>query len=152
MPTESKTSPRRISAKERQRQALELRKAGATYQKIADTLNYKNPSGAAQAVMSAMMQIIEEPAKEVLKLELERLDAILLSIWKAISQGHLSAIDRGLKIMERRARYLGLDAPVKQDNSLDGIIKIQIVTPSREEEYDFEKEELMGNNGNQDTD
>ena len=79
---------------------------------------------------------MSKPAKEVLKLELERLDAILLSIWKAISQGHLGAIDRAIKIMERRTRYLGLDAPVKQDHFLDGNITIEIIMPLLDEEKD----------------
>lgn len=110
---ESKTSPRRISIRERQQKALEYRKAGFTYQKIADQLNYKNASCAEHAVKAAMDRITEQPAKEVRKLELERLDAILTTLWAQVAKGHLGAVDRVLKIMDRRARYLGLDMPVK---------------------------------------
>jgi len=108
---ESASSPRRIQAKERQRQALELRKAGATYEDIASKLRYASATGAHKAVVRAMQAIIEEPAQEVRKIEIERLDRMLLSVWGQVRDGNLGAIDRVLRIMERRARLLGLDAP-----------------------------------------
>jgi hypothetical protein len=53
-------------------------------------------------------------ADEVRTLELERLDRFLSYLWDKIEQGDPVAIDKGLKIMDRRAKYLGLDAPIKQ--------------------------------------
>lgn len=61
-----------------------------------------------------MGKLIRPVADEVRTLELERLDKFLLALWDKIEQGDPIAIDRGLKIMDRRAKYLGLDAPVKQ--------------------------------------
>jgi len=54
-----------------------------------------------------------ETAEEIRRLELERLDAMLFAIGPEVRKGSYGAIDRALKIMERRARLLGLDAPVK---------------------------------------
>jgi hypothetical protein len=142
---ESKTSERRIKAREKQGKALEYRKGGVTYQKIADLLGYKTPTGAEKAVKAALDRITEAPAKQVRKLELERLDAILTSIWGQIAKGHLGAIDRAIKIMERRARYLGLDTPLKQEHFLDGNINIEITTPEKtKKEFSI--------NGNKDSD
>jgi len=109
--SESKTSKRRIKAVERQRDALELRKAGATYQQIADQLRFRGPSGAYKSVMSALKKTLQEPARDVRLLELSRLDALYVEVYRMARQGVLGAVDRCLRIMERRARLMGLDAP-----------------------------------------
>jgi len=79
---ESKTSPRLISATERQRLALELRKAGATYESIARELGYRNRAGSAAAVKTALQKMLQQPAEEVRTLEVARLDALLLAMWR----------------------------------------------------------------------
>ncbi len=117
MAGESKTSARRLAANAKQQQALELRKAGATYETIAQSLGYSSPSGAYQAIESAMKRTLQEPADDLRRLEIERLNAMLLSIWPSVRQGNYGAIDRALRIMERTAKLLGLDAPAKQEIS-----------------------------------
>lgn len=111
--SESKTSKRMLEAIEQQMKALELRKAGKSFPAIAAALGYKGPAGAYRAVMSAIKRTMQEPADEVRKMELERLDALWEKTWKwAIELDEPKAVDRALKLMERRAKYLGLDAPV----------------------------------------
>ncbi len=113
MPGESKTSPRIIKAREKHAEALQLRKEGKSYQAIADKLGYADPSGAMLAVKNALDRITLEDAEDVKKMELERLNQMLESLdWK-LAMGDYNAIDRALRIMDRRARYLGLDAPTK---------------------------------------
>ena len=104
-----------VQSLDRQLKALELRKAGVNYQQIADTLGYANPSGAFKAVERALKALQKEPASELLALELERLDAMLVAIAPAVRAGNFGAIDRALKIAERRAKLLGLDAAAKLD-------------------------------------
>lgn len=111
-------SERRRASLEKQRQALELRKAGVGYRQIADRLGYEGPAGAHYAVTAALKRTIQEPADEVRRLELERLDTLLVGLWaQAVATkdkpANPLAVDRVLKIMARRAAYLGLDAPVK---------------------------------------
>jgi len=122
---ESKTSIRRLQAVERSKQALELRKGGASFPEIARALGYAAPAGAYQAVMSALRKTLKEPAEEVRTLEVARLDAMLLALWAQVKQGNQGAIDKALKVEERRARLLGLDAPTK----------IAPTNPSGEQEY-----------------
>jgi hypothetical protein len=50
-------------------------------------------------------------------LELQRLDALYLKAWEAVEEGDLPSIDRCLRIMERRAKLLGLDAAEKIEHS-----------------------------------
>ena len=97
--------------KERQARALELRKAGLTYQQIADALGYGSHSAAQKAIQSGLKAIIREPAEELRTLELERLDKMLASHWPAVTKGHVRSTEVALRIMERRAALLGLDAP-----------------------------------------
>ena len=115
--SESKTSVRRLEAIERQRQALEMRKAGHSYPAIATALEYASTSGALKAVTSALTRTLQEPADEVRQLELTRLDAMLAAIWGRVEDGELPAFDRAQDIMKRRAALLGLDMPTKVENS-----------------------------------
>lgn len=102
---------------ERRMQALELRKAGATYDQIAKTCGYTDRTYAYKAVQTCIKNLIRERSSEVVTIEIERLDAMLLSIWSKVKDGDVAAIDRAIKIMERRAKLLGLDAPIKNEVS-----------------------------------
>lgn len=99
--------------------ALEMRKAGATYAHIAQVLNITE-TAARKAVLRALARLnekVSESAEEVRRLELERLDALLAALWGKAQAGDGAAIDRVLRIMERRARLLGLDAPERIEQS-----------------------------------
>lgn len=125
-PKRSQTHPAFIVARERGEQALQLRKEGLTYTEIAEKLGL-TPSGVSGAIKAAMDRITREPAEEVLKLELARLDelykharlralGLVRQRQKGVSvMGQLDAIDSCLKIMQRRARLLGLDSPDKTE-------------------------------------
>lgn len=122
MPTESKTSTRRTVARQRELDALELRKAGATYSQIGDQLGITE-QGAYAAVVRSLKRIVEQTSEEaaaVRTLEIERLDRLFLAAYRQAKEGHLGAIDRCVRLMERRAKLLGLDAPVKQDVTSGG--------------------------------
>lgn len=106
-------SPNRIAARERARKALELRKAGAQYVDIATALGYADHSGARRAVERALARLTAEPAAELRQIEVLRLDRMLQALWEQAVKGNQGAIDRVLKIAERRAKLLGLDAPEK---------------------------------------
>lgn len=107
MGNSAKRDQRKIATEEQARQALELRKAGASYDKIAQALGFADRSGAYYCVKNAIKQISKEPAQDVLALELERLDAMQMSYWQK-SRVDPKAAALVLQIMDRRARYLGL--------------------------------------------
>jgi hypothetical protein len=130
MGNSAKRDARAAEQAEKRRKALELRKAGATYEQIADQLKLPNKSVSYKLVKAAIKAIIREPAEEVLRLELERLDAMLLGCWSRAKTGDSAAIDRALRIMERRAAYLGLDAPKRNEHTgKDGAPLVGEVTP-----------------------
>jgi hypothetical protein len=67
--TVTKGAVNRISVADRQRQALELRRAGATLQQIADRLGFAHPSGAANAIASGLKKTLQAPADELRALD-----------------------------------------------------------------------------------
>lgn len=137
----------------RRRQAIDMRMGGASYQKIADELGYTSRGAACQDVTRALEQAVAEQTQSVeayREEELQRLDELLAEAWIILKRQHvtvshgrliyddrtgepllddgptLSAIDRILKIQERRAKFLGLDAPTRVEaitiDSLDAQI------------------------------
>lgn len=114
---ETKTSVRKITGIERENRALEMRKSGCTYLQIGNDLGITQ-QGAHKAVMRALKKLNEkivEDAGPVRRLELERLDRMLMAIWDKVEAGNFTAIDRALAIAARRAKLMGLDEPEVHD-------------------------------------
>ena len=117
LPSPSKPPRRKdANAAERARRALELRKAGATYDAIARQVGYANRNGAYQAIQRELQRTLQEPADDLRMLEVERLNDLYRAMAPKALSGDTWSVDRCLKIMERRAALLGLDAP-KMDAS-----------------------------------
>lgn len=99
-------------AAERREKALEARKAGFTYQAIGDSLGISRQA-AHKSVMEALRIIndkIAEAAEEVRTIELERVDALFKIAYQQALKGRRGAIADCIRLMDRRAKYLGLDA------------------------------------------
>jgi hypothetical protein len=120
-PNGNMSNARAVRAALREQQILEMRLAGRTFRQIADALGYKTVSGAYSALQRALARTIQEPADAVRRLEVERLDRMIELLWAdahdpaARPGARLFIFDRILAVMDRRARYLGLDAPQKVD-------------------------------------
>lgn len=109
----SPTGPRMIEAQRKAYEAVDLRSAGMTYSAIAAHLGYTNEGAAYKAVLRALKQSIPETTEIVRTIEVRRLDSMFRALYPAALRGDRLAIDRCLKIMERRAGLLGLDAPLR---------------------------------------
>lgn len=99
-----------VLAEDRRVKALDLRKAGATYQQIAAELGMSK-EGARQSVkvaLSDLQAVCAELAEEVRQIESERLDAMTLGLWDRARRGDVPAVQAVLKVMDHRARLLGL--------------------------------------------
>ena len=105
---------------EKERQVLELRRAGATYDECARATGYATPQGAYLAYQRALKRtLVEAGADEARQTELDRLDRLQRAVWPKAMNGDIQAINSVLRIFDRRARYLGLDAPIRQEIKLD---------------------------------
>lgn len=87
----------------RRAKALELHLAGATYDAIAQAVGYASRSGAHKAVQEALAGLGRPAAgSEVADAAIARLDAMLTGLWPKARRGDVQAIDRVLRIEERR--------------------------------------------------
>lgn len=107
---------------EKERKALELRRAGITYDVIAERTGYSDRSAARKAVQRALKRTLAGPAKELRDLEADRLDRLQAGLWAEAAKGHLGSVDRILKIMDRRARLLGLDIEAERIEATRGLV------------------------------
>jgi DNA-binding CsgD family transcriptional regulator len=111
----SKARARRIQTVQNQEKAVELRKRGLTYRAIAQQLGMSAPA-VHKAVLKAMraVRVKQDQDAEIVKtMELENLDRLQLAAWPGAMEGNHLLIDKILKVMERRAKLMGLDAPTK---------------------------------------
>lgn len=109
----------KLAAADRRLRALELRKAGATLHQIAAQtgVSHEQSRKDLQRAMADLLAEQNASAEELRALELERLERLHIALWKQATDGHHGAIDRLLRIAERRAKLLGLDAPTKTETS-----------------------------------
>ena len=108
----SSTSAARVGRSSRAGQALELRKGGLTFRQIGQRMGFSEQR--AHTLVTEELQRLNtqraEAADAVTRLEVERLDSLLAAVWPQAMKGVLTAIDRVLAILARRAKMLGIDA------------------------------------------
>jgi hypothetical protein len=98
---------------DRELAVVELRREGKTWQQIAEVVNYATAMGAWKAYQRACQRTLQEPTDEARRIELDRLDALQRTYWEPAVEGNLRAADFVLRVIDRRARILGIDAPQK---------------------------------------
>lgn len=138
----SSTSPSAARAALIESEALRLRLKGLSYDDIVEELDkvgvkgatFNNVRGAVKRAMSRLRREAAESAQEVMELELARLDALFLAAMQAVTHGDVGAIDKAVKVMERRSKYLGLDAEAKVRITRDDGPKV--LTPEQLAELD----------------
>lgn len=99
---------KRIERASRRAEAFALRRNGVSTAAIAQHLGV-HPRTVSTWIREAIQAIPEEAMAAIRAMELERLDAILAPQMRLALAGDGFAVDRVLRIMERRARLLGLD-------------------------------------------
>lgn len=98
----------------REAHVLRLRATRMTFDRIAEQTGYADGSGAYKAFRRAMQATIQEPADELRRIELESLDQLYRSALPRALGGNMRAMENCLRIQERRARLVGLDAPQRR--------------------------------------
>ena len=103
---------RNLESAQKTAQALRMRSEGCGYAEIGKVLGISTQA-AWKRVSCGLDELVTDAAEVALAFELARLDSLQLAIWPQATSGDCRAIDRVLRIMERRAKLLGLDSPVK---------------------------------------
>lgn len=108
--------------------ALRLRREGYEWAYIGEQLG-SSPQNAHHIVKKALENQIAEEATGLRALEAARLDDMMLALYtlatrndpdQPMTRMQLEAVDRVLRIMERRAKLLGLDAPTQTQVDIGG--------------------------------
>ncbi|KAB7850133.1 hypothetical protein [Streptomyces mobaraensis] len=110
---------------ERRTKAIAMRLAGVDFETIAERLGYASRGAATKDLIRALeIRHAEQGAQaEVLRsVEAQRLDRLQAAAWALALQGDLKAIETVVRIIDRRCRLLGLDAPARMEVlSIDAI-------------------------------
>ena len=94
-------------------EVVKLRRGGLTWDLIAERVGYAFPSAAHAAYQRAAQRVVAEDIEAIRQVETERLDLAQSAIWGKVLQGDNPSIANLLRIMERRAKLLGLDQPTR---------------------------------------
>lgn len=117
-PAASRTSPASVHANtETMVKAAQLRASGASFREIGKALNI-DFTWARDLVIRALEQATYESADVMRTQEGERLNRMQRAVWQQALAGDVPAVNTVLKIMERRAKLFGLDAPVKVETDI----------------------------------
>ena len=111
--------------------ALELAQEGWSYAAIAETLTAElgaqygttSKTRAFQLVKEALDEAVEArkaEAERIIALELMRLNEMTIGVFPMAKGGNTLAVTAMLSIMDRRARYLGINAPTKTVSEVTG--------------------------------
>lgn len=109
MATKGERFKKKLDKAERTKRALELRAMSYEFGEIAEDLGISR-TAAFNLVDGALKALPMEAAKELQRLEVLRLDKMLRGLADKANAGDLQAVDRAVRIQERRAALLGLDA------------------------------------------
>src|SRR3954452_13754623 len=94
--------------KERRTRAVELVLNGHTYQQVADQMGYANRGTVYRIVQETLRARQADSIDELRQLEMSRLDALQATYWSNALSGDSVATAVVLKVMEQRAKLLGL--------------------------------------------
>ena len=127
---------RTLEGAQRDAESARLRSRGLSLRQVAEQLGYAGPSGAYKAVQRALAAVPVEAAEEMRRMQLEQLNSLGRRAFEVLEREHsliapsgrivvhngqpltdcrpvLKAIGSLLKVMEREAKLMGLDAPTR---------------------------------------
>lgn len=131
---------RKAEAKKRAEQALELRKAGVTYAKIAEMVGFSSAGAAKNSIDKYLRDAQFEAAKDVVLIDLQRLDEYQMRCTERLrNTGDLGQIDRLMRIMQMRYNILGVNeettAELQQHFGLNVVNKGVMVVQGSEQDF-----------------
>ena len=109
----------RAPSTDKDSRVLELRRAGLTWQRIAEEVGYADHSGAHRAYQRAIRDNSQQGSDELLRQELDRLDRLQVAAWPQAMKGDAASMSMILKIIEQRVKLLGLTADIKVADAPD---------------------------------
>lgn len=125
---------KRELTRQKAKKAYQLRQAGASWWDIAEELKVSEPQvrkSVAELINDAADTVDYYERRQVLSLELNRLDALQQAVWADAMDGKVTAVQAALSIMDRRAKWLGFAEPPEQQSAT----ATTIVVPNDSKSY-----------------
>lgn len=108
-----------IKSREIRAKAFELRKMGLSLEAVGQQLGVSRQR--AHKLISQSLAELDalntQTLNELREMDLARLDDALLQMMVQVKCGNQGAVDRMIRILERRAKLMGLDAPARTEMS-----------------------------------
>lgn len=147
---------RTLEGAERDAEAARLQARGMSLRQIAQRLGYADQSGASKAVARALAAVPVQGVDELRRVQCDQLDYLTAKALEVLEAKHyahsthgelvygpngevlvdsaptLNAIDRLVRIFERRAKLMGLDAPQRHEVTTLDYLDAQIRAASAE--------------------
>ena len=103
----------------RQQRALDMRMLGFSYRAIAKVCKVTEGTSYSdvQSAIASLDAIKKDKAERLRELELIRLDHMTQRLAADVNRGDTKAITTEVRIMDRRAKLLGLDEPTRAEVS-----------------------------------
>ena len=116
-PAEGGSTTRELIQWERSAMVLDLYKRGMTMRATAEELNCTESQvgNDIRSYIDELRRMGLQSAAQYRQVQLERIQDSVRAIWPMVLAGRMEAINTLIKLMEREARLLGLDAPTKVD-------------------------------------
>jgi len=99
----------------REHECIRLRRTGMTFDEIAIAVGYANSGGAQKAYERGMGRLVHDDVKAERARMMDQLDMMLNAHWARSMAGNPDHTNTVLRVLERRARLLGLDMPIRTE-------------------------------------
>ena len=109
--TPPQNTAKTINIAQRRRDAVELRKAGATFDRIAEALGYNDGQAARRDVNKFVKDQGQDTKDEMTRLVMEQFGHQEMLLWRRMQKGDLAAFDRWFKLKQEIIKLYGLSAP-----------------------------------------
>jgi hypothetical protein len=134
-PPAPRTGPKEIIRAARTARILEARLRGSSLVAIGRQENI-SLQRTHRIIADELERQVTAPLEMIRRLEAERLDRLMLGIFEAAAAGDIVRMDRVIKLMERRAALLGLDAPRLTVANVTAAIDVSVERENSAAEFD----------------
>lgn len=99
----------------REQRTVEMRIGGSNYREIGEAIGVTDEAARQMAirVLQRLEMVANESGEELRRLDTERIDRMIQGLWQKACLGNVQAVDRVIRLMERKARLWGYEMPVR---------------------------------------
>lgn len=120
------TRKRNVRAVDRRARAMDMRRDGASLRAIATALGM-SCAAVHETIQVGLRETIEPVSDELREMELQRLDVLWRKLQKGVNAGEADAIRAAVRVIDTRAKLLGMNAPDRHEHTGPGGAVLSLV-------------------------